>query len=71
MNLPHRIDDGSAFMGDKAEVGHRVTSLGHLGQIAIYLGQKLEWDPDNERFLDNDAANTMIDKPILAPPQHS
>jgi myo-inositol 2-dehydrogenase / D-chiro-inositol 1-dehydrogenase len=52
---------------EPAEVGHRVTSLGHLGQIAIQLGQKLRWDPDKERFVDNDAANAMLDKPIHAP----
>jgi len=52
---------------EPAEVGHRVTSLGHLGQIAIQLGGKLKWDPDRERFLDNDAANAMIDKPIHRP----
>jgi predicted dehydrogenase len=52
---------------EPAEVGHRVTSLGHLGQIAIQLGQKLKWDPDKERFAGNDAANSMIDKPIHQP----
>lgn len=49
------------------EVGHRVTSLGHLGHIAIQLQQKLKWDPAKERFLGNDAANAMLDKPIHAP----
>jgi hypothetical protein len=51
---------------EPAEVGHRVTSLGHLGQIAIQLGRKLQWDPLRERFSD-DEANAMIDKPIHAP----
>ncbi len=50
-----------------AEVGHRVTSLGHLGHIAIQLGQKLLWDPQQERFAGNEAANAMIDKPIHQP----
>ena len=52
---------------EPAEVGHRVTSLAHLGQIAIQLGTKLAWDPDKERFLGNAEANAMIDKAILAP----
>jgi predicted dehydrogenase len=52
---------------EPAEVGQRVTSLGHLGQIAIQLGQKLQWDPEKEQFLGNDAANAMIDKRIYAP----
>jgi predicted dehydrogenase len=52
---------------EPAEVGHRVTSLGHLGQIAIQLGKKLQWDPERERFQDNDAANALIDPPIHRP----
>lgn len=50
-----------------AEVGHRTTSLCHLGHIAVYLGEKLRWDPQKERFLNSDAANALIDKPIHAP----
>ena len=53
---------------EDAEVGHRTTSLCHLGHIAAFLGQKLRWDPKAERFLNNDAANQLIDKPIHAPP---
>ena len=52
---------------EPAEVGHRVTSLGHLGQIAIQVGEKLKWDPEKEQFLGNDKANAMIDQPIHAP----
>lgn len=52
---------------EPAEVGHRVTSLCHLGHIAIHLGQKLQWDPEAERFRDNEAANAYIDKPIHEP----
>jgi predicted dehydrogenase len=49
---------------EDAEVGHRTTSLCHLGHIAIRLGEKLRWDPDNEHFADNDAANRLIDRTI-------
>ncbi|HUT95834.1 MAG TPA: Gfo/Idh/MocA family oxidoreductase [Thermoguttaceae bacterium] len=52
---------------EDAEVGHRTTSLCHLGHIAVYLGRKLRWDPDAERFADNDAANELIEKPIHGP----
>ena len=52
---------------EPAEVGHRVTSLCHLGHIAIQVGGKLRWDPQRERFVDNDAANEFVDKPIHAP----
>lgn len=49
------------------EVGHRTTSLCHLGHIAIRMGQPLKWEPQQERFLDNDEANTYLDKPMTAP----
>jgi myo-inositol 2-dehydrogenase/D-chiro-inositol 1-dehydrogenase len=52
---------------EPAEVGHRVTSLGHLGQIAIQVGGKLTWDPDKEQFPGSPQANAMIGKPIHAP----
>jgi len=51
---------------EPAEVGHRVTSLGHLGHIAIQVGKKLQWDPVAERFTNSDAANDFLHKPILA-----
>ena len=50
-----------------AEVGHRVTSLCHLGHIAVQTGRKLTWDPDAERFADDAEANSLIDRPIHAP----
>jgi hypothetical protein len=43
-----------------AEVGHRTTSLCHLGHIAIQVGKKLEWDPQRERFTNSEAANAMV-----------
>jgi predicted dehydrogenase len=51
---------------EDAEVGHRTTSIGHLGQIAIQTGRKLEWDPARERFND-EAANRLVEKPVHAP----
>lgn len=45
---------------EDAEVGHRTASLGHLGQIALQLGRKLKWNPDNERFVGDDEANRML-----------
>lgn len=54
---------------EDAEVGHRTTSLCHLGHIAVRLGGTLRWDPHKERFLDHDDANRLIDRPIHGPPQ--
>jgi predicted dehydrogenase len=51
-----------------AEVGHRVTSLCHLGLAAIDLGRKLKWDPDHEQCIGDDEANRRLKpKPFRSP----
>lgn len=45
-----------------AEIGHRTNTMCHLGLIAIRLGQKLAWDRQRERFIDNEAANRLLDR---------
>jgi myo-inositol 2-dehydrogenase/D-chiro-inositol 1-dehydrogenase len=52
---------------EDAEVGHRTTSLCQLGHIAIQIGRKLKWNPDAERFSDNDAANRLLSRPMRSP----
>jgi predicted dehydrogenase len=52
---------------EPAEVGHRVTSLCHLGHIAIQVGERLTWDPLKEIFAGNERANELIGKPIREP----
>jgi predicted dehydrogenase len=49
------------------EIGHRSTSICHLGNIAMRLGRRLHWDPVVERFTDSDEANQMLSKPMRAP----
>ena len=46
------------------EEGHRVNSIAQTGLIAVTLGRALEWDPDSEQFVDDDEANTMLDRPV-------
>ncbi len=43
-----------------AEVAHRATTTALLGGIAVRLGRKLRWDPERERFLNDDEANRML-----------
>jgi predicted dehydrogenase len=45
-----------------AEVGHRTISVAHIGNIAMQLGRKLRWDPEQEEFMDDDEANTMLSR---------
>ncbi|MBN1806585.1 MAG: Gfo/Idh/MocA family oxidoreductase [Sedimentisphaerales bacterium] len=52
---------------EDAEVGHRTTSLCQLGHIAIQVGRKLKWDPDTERFTNDEAANRLLSRPMRSP----
>jgi predicted dehydrogenase len=38
-----------------------------ISDIAIRLEQKLRWDPKIERFVDNDAANRRLSRPMRSP----
>jgi predicted dehydrogenase len=49
------------------EVGHRSSTLCHLGNIAMLLKRPLKWDPVKEEFLGDDAANRMRWRPRRAP----
>lgn len=46
---------------------HRSCTLVNLGKIAIQLGRKLRFDPEKQRFIDDDAANRLINQPMRAP----
>jgi len=48
---------------EPVEVGHRTASLCHLGNISLRLMRKLVWDPDAERFTNDDQANAMLSRP--------
>jgi predicted dehydrogenase len=49
------------------EIGHRVTTWSHLGNIAYLLGRKLQWDPATERFPNDEEANRMLHAPYREP----
>jgi hypothetical protein len=44
------------------EVGHRSCSTCILGHIAMKTGRKLKWDPQQERFTNDDEANRMLSR---------
>jgi predicted dehydrogenase len=44
------------------EVGHRATLIGHLGNIALATGTKLEWDGVKEEFTNSAEANRMLSR---------
>jgi len=49
------------------EIGHRTASICHLGNIAMMLKRKVQWDPEKEQFVNDDEANGMLDRPMRAP----
>lgn len=51
-----------------AEVGHRSVTVCHLGNISLRMGgRRLAWDPQSERFVDDEEANKMLSRPLRAP----
>lgn len=49
------------------DIGHRVSTVCHLGNLAIRLGRKLTWDPVKESFVGDEAANQLRDRPRRDP----
>jgi hypothetical protein len=49
------------------EIGYKSAVVCHLGNIAIRTGRALQWDPDRERFVNDDEANRWISRPYRAP----
>jgi len=42
------------------EDGHRSTSFAHLANIAMTTRERLQWDPEKERFTNSEAANKLL-----------
>jgi len=49
------------------ELGHRACSVCLVTHIAMKLGRKLNWDPEKERFINDEEANSMLSRPQRAP----
>ncbi|MBN2246788.1 MAG: gfo/Idh/MocA family oxidoreductase, partial [Candidatus Aminicenantes bacterium] len=49
------------------EIGHHSNSVCVITHIAMKLGKKLRWDPDNEKFINDEGANKWLDFPHRAP----
>jgi len=47
--------------------GARSNLIIHLADVAIRVGRKLNFDPVKQRFIDDDAANLLVDQPMRAP----
>jgi len=49
------------------EIGHRSATVCHLGNIAMSLARKLNWDPKKEQFINDPAANRMTTRSMRSP----
>lgn len=50
-----------------AEIGHRSATVCHLGNIALWLGRPLRWDPVRERIIGDEGASRWLERPRRAP----
>jgi predicted dehydrogenase len=50
-----------------AEVAHRSNTVCVLGYLAMLLDRKLIWNPQQERFTNDDQANRMLSRPMRTP----
>lgn len=48
-------------------IGHRSITICHLGNIAMMLKRKLQWDTDTERFVNDAEADRMLARPMRNP----
>lgn len=49
------------------ETAHRSVTIGHVGNIAMQLGRKLNWNPEVERFVNDPAADRMLGRAMRSP----
>ena len=49
------------------EIGHRSAVVCHLGNIARWVGRRLQWDPEKETFPGDEEANQYLDRPRRKP----
>lgn len=49
------------------DIGHRVSTVCHLANIAIKTGRKLKWSSEQEQFIGDDDANKLLDRPRRKP----
>jgi predicted dehydrogenase len=49
------------------EIGYRSVTVCHLGNIALKLRRKLNWDPAKEEFVGDAEANSMLSREMRAP----
>lgn len=49
------------------EIAHRAHTMAHCANISLRLGRKVRWNPETERFVDDEDANNMLSRTMRAP----
>ena len=49
------------------EIGQRCFTIAHIGNISMLLGRKLRWDPEKEKFINDEQANRMLSRSMRSP----
>lgn len=49
------------------ESGQAASTLGNVSDIALRLGRRVTWDPQQSQFVSDDEANTMRDRALRSP----
>ena len=49
------------------EIGHRSCTVCHLGNIAVWTGRPIRWDPDLETIDGDEEASRFLSKPMRSP----
>jgi predicted dehydrogenase len=52
---------------ENLEVGHHVSTVAHLGNLALRTGRRLVWDAAREQVVGDRAANRLV-RPAYRPP---
>jgi predicted dehydrogenase len=50
------------------EYSHRLTTVGHLGNIALWSGEKLRWEGQTERIVNHPEANRHLEREVYRKP---
>jgi predicted dehydrogenase len=49
------------------EIGHRTATVCHLGNMAVRMGRKIQWDPAKEQIVGDAQAAAQLTRPYRAP----
>ncbi len=49
------------------EIGHKSVTAPHLGNIAVRLGRRVQWDPKMEQIIGDPQAQALVGRPYRAP----